>query len=103
MTKFIGGTEKVPLTEGLLNLIIMVQDHKEFLLSKSQFENSHFSKSKVDWHKETMEFFNSLDNEVLEKYGLSKNLLSYEKVIHFKVTPEMRATTFSKLPETFTF
>lgn len=98
----IGGTERVKLTKELLSLIIMVQDYKNWLVSASQFKVDH-NEERIDYDKRTEVFFNSLDSEMLASYKLSKNKLSYEKVVHFKVTDDIKSTLFEELPEKFTF
>lgn len=93
--------ENVQMTEELLDLILMVQAYKKFLIEKMQFEQTTLGSSQIDWYKDTQTFFNSLDNQVLEKYGLKKNILSFEKVIHFKVTEEMMTAEASALGKFF--
>lgn len=99
-TTFVGGTEKVSLTEELLELICMVQRYKAYLISKNMFDKSE---GKTDWYRETEILFNSLNNETLAKYKLSKNKISFEKVLHFEITEEIESTLFEELPSRFSF
>lgn len=98
----IGGTKEVKLTEGLLHLIIMVQDYNRFEQSKRMYDGFHGGVAS-QWMKETEDFFNSLNNDTLKLYGLSKNAISFRKVMNYRVTPEMKSTMFAELPEKFTF
>ncbi|MBG9776171.1 hypothetical protein [Brevibacillus laterosporus] len=99
--KFIDGL--VPLTKELLELIRMVQSYKEFMLNKSIFEQSHFGKASFNWYKETQNYYESLNSDILVKYRLFKNNDSFEKIISFKVPEEMRSCMFEELPIKFYF
>ncbi|MFS1518538.1 hypothetical protein V1503_19055 [Bacillus sp. SCS-151] len=100
---FTGTPEKVPMTEGLLDLLCMIHDYKQFMISKSLFEKFHKIEPNVKWYDETEKFFNSLDSDVLCKYELFKNKISFIKVINFKITDDMMSTLSEDLPKKFTF
>lgn len=100
--KSIGGTQRIGLTEGLLSLILMIQDYEQFLISKSQFQTL-YALQVIDRYKELERFYNSLDDEILTTYALSKNKMSFEKLLYFKVTDEMKSTLSEDLPKKFTF
>lgn len=52
--------ETVPLQIGLLNLIIMVQEHYRLMRSKSMFNDKHGLEEVYTW-QETKRFYNSID------------------------------------------
>ena len=87
---------KVNLSMGLLDLIVMVQTYKKLIIRESLFNKAHGLEGK-DWHEETERYFNNIDNSILQQYGLVKNIVSYEKVINYKVTSEMLKTEADKL------
>jgi len=88
---------KIKMSAGLLDLIIMVQTHKQLIIRESIFHNEHGTKIKKDWRKDTEKYYNNIDSNILKQYGLSKNIASYEKVISYKVTPKMTATEIHHL------
>lgn len=98
----VGGTKRVPLTEGLLHLIIMVQEYQQFIMSQSQFNVAH-GKEGINWMEKSERFFNDIGDEILSQYNLSTNKISFQKVTEFRVTDEMENTEYSELPEKFTF
>lgn len=102
MTKFIGGMEKVKLTSGLLDLIIMVQEYDRFLRSQNLFNEKH-DIDRIDVCKKTEEYYNNIDDDILAKYKLSTNKISFEKVMSYQVTNEMKSTEYGELPNKFTF
>lgn len=102
MEKFIGGTERIPLTPGLLDLIVMVQDYERFLRSQSMFNNKHHL-DRVDVDREVERFFIKIDDSVLRQYKLSKNKISLNKVLNYVVTDEILNTQYDELPKKFMF
>lgn len=91
-----------PLTKGLLSLIVMVQTYQDFIISRSGFQEDHGGK-KIDWHAEVREFFFGLDDTHLRKYGLSRNEMSLDAVLNYRITDEIMHTDFKVLPKKFTF
>lgn len=103
MSDFIGGIERVPLTAGLLSLIAVIQNYKAYIIAQRMFENELGKESDLDTYKECEKVFKKVDSEILAQYKLSKNTISFEKVLYFKITDEMNATPFSELPKKFVF
>lgn len=94
--------KKIPLTYGLLSLIIMVQEYRKFKINESLFKSSHYLE-RTNYEKEVEIFFNSIGEDILSKYGLSTNKISYNRVIEFNITDEMLITYTNELPEKFSF
>jgi len=88
---------KVSMNSGLLDLILMMQAHKKLIVRESIFNDTHGTKIKKDWYKDTQKYYYNIDGDILRLYGLSKNIISFEKVIAYKVTPEMMDTDIHKL------
>ena len=81
---------RIKMSEGLLHLIVMVQDYKNYLMSRVMFERYfHNNVNGIDFYKETKDFYYNIDSEILKQYGLSKNDVSFNKVYNYKVTEEM--------------
>jgi len=93
---------KIQMSKGLLSLIIMVQEYRKHLINESIFRADHGIVKEVNWIKETEKYYCNIDSNILSRYGLSKNILSFEKVINFKVTAEMLKTESAELGK-FTF
>jgi len=85
------------LNENLLGLIIMIQDYNKLKRSEKMFY-----KNDSDCYRETMIYYNSVDDEMIKELGLKKNRIDFEKIIHFEVTEEIMDTLYSEL-EKFTF
>jgi|GEM_PF-1201336 len=83
---------KIKMSEGLLDLIIMVQDYRKLLISEMMFKVAHDLPHEKDWYTQTQKYFNSIDDSILNKYGLCKNNISFEVVTRFKVTQEILST-----------
>jgi hypothetical protein len=83
----------IKMSEGLLHLIIMVQDYKKYLQSKSMFD-SYFNFKSINFYKETKDFYNNIDSEILALYGLTTNNISFEKVYNYEITEEVRSTEY---------
>lgn len=88
---------KIKMSAGLLDLIIMVQAYKKLIICEGIFNETHKTGEKKDWYKETEKYYHNIDNDILKEYGLSKNIISYERVIGYKVTEEMMSTLFEDL------
>jgi len=90
--------KKTKLTAQILNLVIMVQDYKRAIHSQNLFYNL-IGKTELikDTYEESKDFFNNIGNDVLKEMGLSTNLISFEKVMDFKVTKEMTETLYDDL------
>ena len=84
------------LNRGLLELIIMVQDYKKYVASKNAYNQAH-GLSELNWYHETEMFYYAIDKEILNKYGLLRNLASFEKVYNFVVTDEIMNTNYGEL------
>lgn len=80
------------MNENLLNLIVMVQSYSE--LKKSE---RMFCKNEIDPYKETMTYYNSIDDELIKSLGLKKNRIDFEKIYYFEVTEEITGTLYSDL------
>jgi len=100
--KTIHGKQRIGVTKGLLSLILMVQEYEKFLISKSEFQTL-YGLQVIDVQKELERFFNSLDDEILATYALSKDKMSLEKVLRYEVTDTMKAFSPSYLSKIFTF
>jgi len=88
---------EIMLSEGLLNLIIMVQDFRQLRISENMFKHIHGISHNSDWLKETEKYFFAINKEILAQYGLCHNHDSFEKVERFPVTQEMRNTESNDL------
>lgn len=85
---------EVRLNPELLDLILLVQSYRRF----KRNEIIMFGNISTDCADEmTRYYFNKLPEELLSRYGLKRNLISYEKVINFHITKEMMETEMSKL------
>jgi len=89
--------DKINMNSGLLDLILMVQAHKILIVRESMFHDAHGTKIKKDWYKDTQKYYYDIDGNILKLYGLSKNIISFEKVIAYKITPGMMETDIHKL------
>lgn len=89
--------DKIRMSSGLLDLLVMVQDYRKFLLSEIMYKEAHDIPAEKDWFSKTQAFFNSIDNQILNKYGLCKNKISFDVVLGFIITPEMLATKYEEL------
>lgn len=78
----------------LLKLIMLVQSFKQY---KSQEISLLGNVNKEDVEIYTQEYYNNLPEELLAKYNLKKNLWSFEKVLHYKVTTQMMNVEESEL------
>ena len=92
--------KKTKMTIELLNLLIMVQNYKIFLDSQRMFndklgiESDYFTR---DSHIGTHAFYIGIDSNILDKFNLSHNKISFEKVLYFVVTDEMENTEYCDL------
>ena len=88
---------KIKMSEGLLDLIIMVQDYRKLLISEMSFKKAHNLPCEKDWYSRTQAYFNSIDDSVLNQYGLCKNHISFDAVTRFEMTKEMLSTKMEDL------
>lgn len=89
--------DKVKMSSGLLDLILMVQAYKQLIICEGIFNETHKTGEKKDWYKETEKYYHNIDNDILKRYGLSKNIISFERVMGYKVTDEMMSTLSDEL------
>lgn len=90
-------SERVKLSEGLLCMLIMVQDYRRLMIDEHMFKESHGIADNYDWYRDTQKYFNNIADEILERYSLCKNIHSFELVLGFMVTDEMRSTQSDEL------
>ena len=88
---------KIKMSIGLINLLVMVHSHKQFLINENMFKQSHNLPCDKDWYPKTQKFFNAIDDAILNKYGLCKNINSFDAVLDFKITAEMLNTEADEL------
>lgn len=93
----------VPLTEELLAYILSVQSFGEWMKNHYHYMEASTGCKIGDWRTTAEAFMFGNTDEALKRIGLAKNKVSFNAVMDFKVTDEMKATEFSKLPEKFTF
>lgn len=90
----------VPLTKILLHLIICVQSYAEhkgqesILLSKGVDHE--------DWRDAAFQYFQSLPNEMLQLFHLSRNFESFNTVMNYNITEGMRVTKSIDLSKKYT-
>lgn len=86
------------LNEGKLNIILAVQKFKEYKYNEEiLLKDNESSKPKLDLYKATLEYYNSLPQDILEKEGLTKCVSDFEKVLNFKVTDEIMESEMYQL------
>lgn len=93
----------VPLTEELMAYILSVQSFGEWMKNHYHYMEASTGAKIGDWREMTKAFMFGNSDEALKRIGLAKNVVSFNAVMDFKVTDEMKATEFKKLPEMFTF
>ena len=86
------------MNEQILSIIEMVQSYKRFILQENMFYGS-IGKPELqkNCYEETRKYFNSIDPQALRNNGLSTNIISFEKVLDFRVTDEMLGTEYKDL------
>lgn len=89
--------DKIKMSSGLLDLLAMVHAYKKYLTSELMFRETHGLEPEKDWYTKTEKFYNSIDNSILNQYGLCKNKVSFKVVVNFIITPEILSTEYDKL------
>lgn len=87
---------KIPLTMKLLNVIILIQDYKTFLID---YEMIYLENAQFDWFSKVQAFYNSLDLPE----GIQKNRMDFKAVLNYPVTADMRCTEAEDLPKRYNF
>ena len=80
----------VPLNEQILSIVLMVQSYHNFIREEGMYFQSIKRPDRCkNAFYDVKDFYESLDSEVLCQNGLSKNRMSFEKVLYFPVTKDM--------------
>lgn len=87
--------KKLPLSEKMLELIIMVQTFAELM----RYEQRYHNLKDDNWFKLTEDYYNCLEHATnsMSKLGLHTNRHDFERVINFNVTKEIANTEFKDL------
>lgn len=83
--------KSLKLNGKLLNLIHLIQAKKTLSLNESQMNLTS------DWHNATKQYFEALDNKLIDDLGLAKNYYCLEAILAFNITDEMNRTNTEDL------
>lgn len=86
------------LNAQILNLVCMVQSYEKSISNQNMFYNLIGKKEMIkDSWKETEKFYNAIGTDILKTMELSTNIISFEKVMHFRVINEMTSSLYDDL------
>lgn len=101
----IGGATTTPLTAGIIDLVMMIKQYREFKQHEAAFNKAHRIQP-IDADREVERFYNRLDADTLYQYGLTRNRLSLNKVLNFEITEDIKHMFINnpnELPNNFVF
>lgn len=79
----------IKMTRKLLDLIILIQEFKKHIVNENFFYDLN-----MDSYELTKQYYNNIDEDILKDLGLSKNNMSFEYVLYFKITDELMKKEF---------
>lgn len=87
------------LNQTLLSIICAVQDCKKFEVSKLFLECCRDEDTSLtfDWHKNVKKYFHSIDKILINKAGIKKNNITFERILDCKLPDEVYNTEYCDL------